>query len=243
PIRDALHCPAVKRGNRHRHQQHDQKDEGHRGKPDRNQNQERDQGDEAADHENVAMGKIDHADDAVDHGVTDGDQAIDRTKDNAIDQLLGEIIHTLPSVGAFSGKLGSASPRGEGCYQRPTRPMAWPSDAMTSFSNSGNSVRQQRRSEANRLYKDTFLPRDVSGLGAADRTTSSGATKNQFRSYPVLNPAKETAMSNPNQNPGQQNQNPGQKPGQQQGGGQKPGQQQQDPNRQGQKPGQQGKGE
>jgi hypothetical protein len=44
-------------------------------------------------------------------------------------------------------------------------------------------------------------------------------------------------MSNPNQNPGQQNQNPGQKPGQQQqGGGQKPGQQQQDPNRPGQTP-------
>ena len=45
-------------------------------------------------------------------------------------------------------------------------------------------------------------------------------------------------MSNPNQNPGQQNQNPGQKPGQQQqGGGQKPGQQQQDPSRrQGEKP-------
>ena len=38
-------------------------------------------------------------------------------------------------------------------------------------------------------------------------------------------------MTNPNQNPGQQNQ----KPGQQQGGGQKPGQQQQDPGRQGQK--------
>jgi hypothetical protein len=43
-------------------------------------------------------------------------------------------------------------------------------------------------------------------------------------------------MSNPNQNPGQQNQNPGQKPGQQQGGGQKPGQQQQDPSRPGQTP-------
>jgi hypothetical protein len=56
---------------------------------------------------------------------------------------------------------------------------------------------------------------------------------------------REIAMSNQNQNPGQQNpgqqnQNPGQKPGQQQGGGQKPGQQQQDPNRQGQNPGQQG---
>jgi len=49
---------------------------------------------------------------------------------------------------------------------------------------------------------------------------------------------KEIAMSNQNQNPGQQNQTPGQKPGQQQGGGQKPGQQQQDPSRQDQKPGQ-----
>jgi len=48
---------------------------------------------------------------------------------------------------------------------------------------------------------------------------------------------REIPMSNPNQNPGQQNQNPNQKPGQQQqGGGQKPGQQQQDPNRQGQNP-------
>lgn len=45
-------------------------------------------------------------------------------------------------------------------------------------------------------------------------------------------------MSNPNQNPGQQNQTPGQKPGQQQGGGQKPGQQQQDSGRQGQMPNQ-----
>jgi hypothetical protein len=47
-----------------------------------------------------------------------------------------------------------------------------------------------------------------------------------------------SGMTNPNQNPGQQNQNPGQKPGQQQGGGQKPGQQQQDPGRQGQNPNQ-----
>jgi hypothetical protein len=55
--------------------------------------------------------------------------------------------------------------------------------------------------------------------------------------YPLRHSTREIPMSNPNQNPGQQNQNPGQKPGQQQqGGGQKPGQQQQDPNRQGQNP-------
>src|SRR6267378_8169835 len=42
------------------------------------------------------MSKIDHADDPVHHGVADGDQAIDRAEHNAVDQLLGEIIHTLP---------------------------------------------------------------------------------------------------------------------------------------------------
>jgi hypothetical protein len=49
---------------------------------------------------------------------------------------------------------------------------------------------------------------------------------------------RSLGMSNPNQNPGQQNQTPGQKPGQQQGGGHKPGQQQQDPGRPGQTPNQ-----
>jgi hypothetical protein len=68
------------------------------------------------------------------------------------------------------------------------------------------------------------------------------ATNRGLRGYLGLHSPRETRMSNPNQNPGQQNQTPGQKPGQQnqtpgqkpgqqQGGGQKPGQQQQDPNR------------
>jgi hypothetical protein len=96
PVGDALHGPAVERGNRHRYQQHDQQDHGNHGEADRDQDQESDQRDEAADHEDVAMSKIDHADDAVDHGVADGDQAIDRAEHNAVDQLLGEIIHALP---------------------------------------------------------------------------------------------------------------------------------------------------
>ncbi len=77
PVGDALDRPAIQRGDRHRDQKHDQKDHGHRGQSDRDQDQEGDQRDEAADHEDVAMGEIDHADDAVDHGVADGDQAID----------------------------------------------------------------------------------------------------------------------------------------------------------------------
>ena len=96
PVGDALDGPAVERGDRHRHQQHDQQDQRDRGEAERDQHQERDQRDEAADHEDVAMGEIDHADDAVDHRVADRDQAVDRAEHEAVDELLGEIIHALP---------------------------------------------------------------------------------------------------------------------------------------------------
>ena len=39
------------------------------------------------------MGEIDHADDAVDHRVADGDQAVDRAEREAVDELLEEIFH------------------------------------------------------------------------------------------------------------------------------------------------------
>src|ERR1700722_17798815 len=47
------------------------------------------------------MSKIDHADDAIDHGVADGDQAIDRAEHDAVDELLGEIVHAPPLCGAI----------------------------------------------------------------------------------------------------------------------------------------------
>ena len=52
----------------------------------------------AADHEDVAVGEIDHADDAVDHRVADGDQAVDRTERDAVDELLDEVFHASPSA-------------------------------------------------------------------------------------------------------------------------------------------------
>src|SRR5712672_2040784 len=96
PVGNALHGPAVECRDRHRHQKHDQQDHRNHGEADRDQDQEGDQRDKAADHEDIAMGEIDHADDAVDHGVADGDQAIDRTEYNAVDELLSEIVHALP---------------------------------------------------------------------------------------------------------------------------------------------------
>jgi len=145
PVGDALDRPAIKRGDRHRYQEHDQQDQGNRGEPERDQDQERDQRDKAADHEDVAMSKIDHADDAIDHGVADGDQAVDRAEYNAVDQLLGEIIHTLPLVGAFSCKMES------GCCSEDARfnklRGAGPGSQTARrgiFLNSGNPLRQHR---------------------------------------------------------------------------------------------------
>jgi len=42
-----------------------------------------------ADHIYLAMGKVEHAQDAVDHGVADGNQCIDTPQCQAVHQLLG----------------------------------------------------------------------------------------------------------------------------------------------------------
>ena len=52
-----------------------------------------DQGHEGAEHEDITMSKIDHANNAIDHGVADCDQAINRTECKPIDRLLDEILH------------------------------------------------------------------------------------------------------------------------------------------------------
>ena len=57
---------------------------------------DRDQADKRADHENVAVGEIDHADDAIDHRVADRDQPVDRAERQAVDQLLQKICHAVP---------------------------------------------------------------------------------------------------------------------------------------------------
>ena len=55
-----------------------------------------------AHHVDVAVGEIDHADDAVDHRVADRDQPVDRAERDAVDELLDEIFHApdLPPVSA-----------------------------------------------------------------------------------------------------------------------------------------------
>jgi hypothetical protein len=155
--------------------------------------------------------------------------------------LLGEIIHALPTVGAFSGENAISA------FDTAKAPAA--ARRVISIFNSGNPLRQLRWSVPQELVQRSFLSLRARGRRnhGVDEPEKASAEPNFRRNQwwvPQLSPCdfekREIAMSNQNQNPGQQNQNPGQKPGQQQGGGQKPGQQQQDPNRQGQKPGQQG---
>ena len=136
PVSDAFYRPAVQCGDRHRDQKHDQQDDRHDGQAERHQHQEADQRDKTADHENVAVGEIDHADDAIDHGVADGDQAIDRAKHEAVDQLLGEIIHALPLVDAKRRGPPAA-------FDRRIQP----------FSNSGGRGRQQQVLRLKRLVQ------------------------------------------------------------------------------------------
>ncbi len=46
-------------------------------------------------HQQVAVGEVDEAQDAVDHGVADGDEGVETAQGQAVDQLLqeGEEIH------------------------------------------------------------------------------------------------------------------------------------------------------
>ena len=93
PVGDALDGPAIERGQRHGDEQHEKQGKRHGGDPDGDEDEEGDERRERADHENVAVREIDHADDAVDHRVADGDQAVDRTEGDAVDELLDEIFH------------------------------------------------------------------------------------------------------------------------------------------------------
>ena len=90
PVGQSFHGPAVDRCQQHGDDQDQQQREWHPGDADHAHDQEGDQRREGADHEDIAMGEIDHADDAIDHGVADGDQTVDRTQCQTVDELLRE---------------------------------------------------------------------------------------------------------------------------------------------------------
>jgi hypothetical protein len=55
--------------------------------------QEEDECNEGRQHEYIAMGEVDHADDAVDHRIADGDETVDRSESQPVDELLDKVIH------------------------------------------------------------------------------------------------------------------------------------------------------
>ena len=93
PVGDALDRPAIGGGEQHRDDQHDQQRQRHPGEAEHAEQREDDDREEGADHVDLAVGEIDHADDAVDHAVADRDQAVHGAQRQAVDQLLQEVQH------------------------------------------------------------------------------------------------------------------------------------------------------
>ena len=97
-IGDPLEGPAIGGGQQHRCDEDQQQRERNPGHPDEAQHEEGNDRDEGADHEDLAMREIDHADDAVDQGVADGDQAVDGAEGDAVDGLVDEVLESAQHV-------------------------------------------------------------------------------------------------------------------------------------------------
>jgi hypothetical protein len=53
---------------------------------------------QGADHKHLAMGEVDQADDAVDHGVAQRDQGVHAAQHQAVDDLLKKDVHMYPDA-------------------------------------------------------------------------------------------------------------------------------------------------
>src|SRR5262249_32614391 len=127
-ISEPLDGPIDERGEQHRHDQNEKKGERDRRYAEKaDEQKESDQGNEGRHHEHVAVGEVHHANNAEHHGVADGDQAVDRAKRNAVNKLLEEDFHPLPSdvsrpmvnrpdVRGLTGHSGSGNAEPTSCY-------------------------------------------------------------------------------------------------------------------------------
>ena len=61
----------------------------------RGQTHQRHHADISANHVNLAVGEVNQADDAIDHGVANGNQRINAAEGEAVDNLLKEVVHGL----------------------------------------------------------------------------------------------------------------------------------------------------
>lgn len=96
-IGDAFDHPVPQAGHQHGDDHHQKQKKRHRNAGDKGcHDQENDQRGKAAEHENIAVGEVDHADDAVNHRIADSDEAVDRSKSQPVDELLDKILHVFP---------------------------------------------------------------------------------------------------------------------------------------------------
>ena len=106
-IGDALHRISVKPGDGDGEYQRDQQRHRQRRDPECGRQGQEDGEQVRGDHVDLPVGKVDHADDAVDHRVADGDQPVDRAQNQPVNQLLNEDVH----VGLGGCSVNTGKPR------------------------------------------------------------------------------------------------------------------------------------
>ncbi len=90
--------------------------------PHHRQADDHDEGDIRADHVHLAVGEVDHADDAVDHRVTDGDQGVGTANGQAVDQLLKVVVKLRHHISP-EHLASSARPPRRTCFEHAARRM------------------------------------------------------------------------------------------------------------------------
>jgi hypothetical protein len=99
PIGQPLHRPAVRAGDQNADGQRHQKNRSDAVDAEQAQAGDDHQADIGADHVNLAVGEIDHADDAVHHRIADGDQGVDAAQRQTVDDLLKKFEKREPGHG------------------------------------------------------------------------------------------------------------------------------------------------
>ncbi|CUW40678.1 protein of unknown function [Magnetospirillum sp. XM-1] len=117
-----LGSPAPQRGQPHGGDQGEHQGQRHRGAEHRGCRQEGDQRNERAHHVDRAMGEIDHAQHAVNHGVAKGDQTIDGAQRQSVYQLLEKILHSPTPADEFNSIESQETYSDGRACQLPRRP-------------------------------------------------------------------------------------------------------------------------
>jgi hypothetical protein len=93
-ISNALDRPVPQTRHQHRNEEHNQEQNCNRKAREHGSEDEKDnKAGKTAKHEDIAMGEIDHADNAVNHRIANSHKAIDGSKSQPINELLDKIFH------------------------------------------------------------------------------------------------------------------------------------------------------